>query len=321
VETWGRRQREEGPLQKVSGRAADLLRIRRRILLGGYDLVFVNTTHDLRAMVRDLMLVTASPRHVRWVLLIHGSHFTEAGLLVDAVARRLARMASATLLLSSAEVKEWKQFCPQGRYHLVANALAPVALAAAPAAPEPQAVPEVLYAGRLIREKGLYELLEAFARVRSGAEAHLIVAGEGPEAGGLQQRAEELGIAGDVTFTGHLAEEDLAALYRRATLLVLPSYSEGLPTVILEALAFGLPIVTTPIRGAADHLVEGTNALFVPPRESAPLADAIGTLLADPELRATMREANLAKASEFAPERVAEEYVRVFQQVMRGEGS
>jgi glycosyltransferase involved in cell wall biosynthesis len=90
--------------------------------------------------------------------------------------------------------------------------------------------------------------------------------------------------------------------------------------VILEAMSFGLPIVTTRIRGAADHLVEGENALFVPPRTSAPLAAALERLLGDETLSTTMGENNRRKAEIFAPDRVVQAYVRVFEEVMGEEG-
>ncbi|HEY5506317.1 MAG TPA: hypothetical protein VIK83_02390, partial [Coriobacteriia bacterium] len=75
VELWGRHKRDEGPVAKVVGRAADLLRVRRRIRRSVYDVVFVHSTHDARAMLRDRLIVLACPRGVKWVFLIHGSRF------------------------------------------------------------------------------------------------------------------------------------------------------------------------------------------------------------------------------------------------------
>ncbi len=319
TELWGRHEREEGPVRKVLGRAADLIRIRGRIGRGSYDLVFVNTTHDWRALVRDLALVLPSSARVRWVLLIHGSHFRRGRRLFDLATRRLARRASAVLLLSSEDVAEWKRLYPPGRYHLVANALAPALTAMSGPPVRRAAPPELLFVGRLIREKGLYELLEAFATVRSKRVCRLTVVGEGPESDRLRLRASQLGVAQDVEFTGHLIEEDVSRFYRGADVLVLPSYSEGLPTVLLEAMSFGLPIVTTRISGAADHLTEGENALFVPARDAGPMAKALERLLDDETLRATMGENNIRKAGDFAPGRVVQDYVRVFEEVM-GEG-
>lgn len=323
IELWGRHTREEGLLQKVTGRASDLLRVRRRIARGPYDLVLVNTTHDSRALLRDLLLMLPSPTRIRWVLLIHGSHFEPGRRWFDLAARRLVRRSTAVLLLSSDEVSEWKRFYPLAHYYLVANALASAREAnlETPLVPRPPGGAEILYAGRLIREKGLYELLDALAAVRERRACHLTMAGEGPELEQLRVRASQLGIGDDISFTGHLVEDDLAQLYRSADVFVLPSYSEGLPTVLLEAMSYGLPIVTTRIRGAADHLAEGENALFVPVRSADAIAEALERLLDDAALRAKMRENNLLKAQDFMPSKVVQDYVTAFADITgRGKG-
>jgi glycogen synthase len=80
----------------------------------------------------------------------------------------------------------------------------------------------------------------------------------------------------------------------------------------------GLPIVTTKLRGAADLLEEGANAVFVPPRDPSALADAIGRLLDDDELRARMSAANRAKVRDFEPVKAAEIYLRALAEIVPG---
>src|SRR5205823_173848 len=105
---------------------------------------------------------------------------------------------------------------------------------------------------------------------------------------------------------GYLAGAELEAAYREATLFVFPSWVEGFPTVLAEAMDAGLPIVTTRIRGAADHLVAGENALFVEPRDVSALVDAILTLLDDRDLAARMSAANRRRIGIFEPRVVAD---------------
>jgi glycosyltransferase involved in cell wall biosynthesis len=322
TELWGRHQREEGPVRKVVGRAADLLRIRRRISRGSYDLVFVHTTHDWRALCRDLLLVLPSAANVRWVLLFHGSRSDRlvrpGRRLFKLATRSLLRRTAAVLLLSSEEVMEWGRFYQRGNYYQVANAFMPLNQEG----PEPSDVthsrglPEILFVGRLTREKGLYELVEAFATVRARRECRLRVVGEGPEAARLQALSSELGVAGDVEFTGYLPESELSHVYQEADIFVLPSHSEGLPTVLLEAMSFGLAVVTTDIRGATDYLIEGENVLFVPPRRPDALAEALLRLLGDEGLRRAQGENNVRRVEDFAPSRVVVAYERVFDQVL-----
>jgi glycosyltransferase involved in cell wall biosynthesis len=85
-------------------------------------------------------------------------------------------------------------------------------------------------------------------------------------------------------------------------------------------MAAGLPIVTTPTRGISDHLVDGVHALFVPPRDPRALADAIERLLRDSALRKRMSGANRAKVRDFAPEKVAGQYLRALEEIVRDAG-
>jgi glycosyltransferase involved in cell wall biosynthesis len=319
VELWGRHERDEGPVAKIVGRAGDLLRVRRRILRESYDIVFVHSTHDSRAMLRDRLLILACPRSVRWVFLIHGSRFATGGPRLAAMSRFLARRAAMVLLLSSEEVGQWEAVWPGGRYRVATNAFDPgtseaVTFASHASTDGPF---ELLFAGRLIREKGIFDLLEALARMRTRERTHVTIAGEGPELAALRARAEELGVADLVTTTGHLGQDDLARFYQQADVFVLPTYfGEGLPTVLLEAMGHGLPIVTTRLRGAADRLVAGDNAVFVEPRDPAALASALDAMFADPDARAAMGERNQRKVVEFAPDRVVTAYVRAFAEVL-----
>src|SRR5581483_7773435 len=111
--------------------------------------------------------------------------------------------------------------------------------------------------------------------------------------------------------------EELAVSYRDADVFVLPTYHpEGFPTAISEAMSAGLPVVTSNVRGNADHLIEGRNALFVPPRDPDALAEALERVLSDPRLRERMARANREKVKEFAPERVARGYVDVLEELL-----
>ena len=95
---------------------------------------------------------------------------------------------------------------------------------------------------------------------------------------------------------------------------VLPTYfAEGFPLSVMEAMGHGLPIITTPIRGCADYLSDGENALFVPARDPAALARAVERLLGDDALRARMSAANLARVADFAPARVMPHYADILR--------
>jgi glycosyltransferase involved in cell wall biosynthesis len=178
-------------------------------------------------------------------------------------------------------------------------------------------VPTVLFAGRVLAEKGVFDTVEAFALLRAQRPCHLVIAGAGPAADDVAARVADLGLSESVTLAGKLSQDELFARYRSADIFVLPTYlGEGFPTVLSEAMSAGLPIVTTKLRGSADHLEDGVNALFVPPRSPSAIADAFQRLLDDDELRVRMSAANRAKVRDFAPVKAAEIYLRALAEIV-----
>src|SRR5262249_4022190 len=153
-------------------------------------------------------------------------------------------------------------------------------------------------------------LIRALPRVQAEAPCRLQLVGSGPEERKLRELAVELGVDDSVELPGYLEGADLTNAYHQATVFALPtSLQEGFPLSILEAMAAGLPVVTTPARGPADHLVEGRNALLVPAGDDAGLAAALLRLLNDADLRREMGAANREKVHDFDPEVVAGDYL------------
>jgi glycosyltransferase involved in cell wall biosynthesis len=144
----------------------------------------------------------------------------------------------------------------------------------------------LLYVGRLMPEKGVDTLLTALASV---PDARLLIVGGGNERHRLEALARQLGVDGRVDFHGGISDRAvLQAVYRRAALFVLPSHSEGLGCVLLEAMAAGVPIVATNAGGIPDLVADGVNGLLVPPQDSAALAAALRRALGDPQLRRSL---------------------------------
>ncbi len=330
----------ESPPTKVAGRTADLWRVHRRIREWRPDVVYVATAHNRTALLRDLPLVLTVRRgRPPLVLHLHGSECDRLGApgarLFTALSRLLVRRAAAVMLLSAQERRAWQAACPHVEFAVVMNPFVPTtrvaggavpqesapaeaAPAAAPVVPPPgaapAAAPHLFTVARLIPEKGVFDLLDALAIVCTHRPCRLTIAGAGPARDELQRRIADRGLADSVTLAGYLSGDALDDAYRRADLFVLPTYfAEGFPLSVMEAMSYGLPIVTTPIRGCADSLKAGENALFVPERDPAALAAAIERLLDDDDLRARMARANAAKVAEFAPQRVLPRYAEILR--------
>jgi glycosyltransferase involved in cell wall biosynthesis len=176
--------------------------------------------------------------------------------------------------------------------------------------------PGILFIARFILEKGLLDLLKAARLILdSGRAFTLYCVGDGPVRGQAEALASELCLGERVEFTGQISEEEATRYYLQCAILVLPTYhQEGFPMTILQAVAAGMPIVTTKIRAAADYLAEPANCLWVEPRNPALLAERITRLLDAPGLQTSMRDNNLALAADFAVETVATEYLRIFKE-------
>jgi glycosyltransferase involved in cell wall biosynthesis len=153
---------------------------------------------------------------------------------------------------------------------------------------------QLVFVGNLLERKGVKDLLRAFAMPSIKARnIRLTMAGGGPVEA-YRAMANELGIGDRVTFTGWVSQDDARALMVRSKALILPAYDEGLPLVILEALASRTPVICTPVGSIPEVLQDGHTALFVTPGDEAAIASAITSLLDRPELGAELAEAGVA---------------------------
>lgn len=154
----------------------------------------------------------------------------------------------------------------------------------------------VLFVGRLDAVKGVPLLLEAFAAARARhPEARLTVVGDGPARAALEAQAAALGIAGATTFTGYRSQEEVAALLEEADMLVLPSFAEGLPVVLMEAMASRIPVIASGVAGVPELVQDGVSGFVVPAGDVETLTVRLEKLLADPELCRRMGEAGRVK--------------------------
>lgn len=136
--------------------------------------------------------------------------------------------------------------------------------------------------GRLVPGKGHRFLVDAMAKVRERyADAALLIVGDGPERRSLERQVEELRLTEAVRFAGH--RPDVTALLRLAAVFVLPSFSEGIPIALIEAMAAGRPVVATAVPGNLDVVVDDRFGLLVPAGDAQALVDAISSVLDDPD--------------------------------------
>jgi colanic acid/amylovoran biosynthesis glycosyltransferase len=165
--------------------------------------------------------------------------------------------------------------------------------------PEPDnAVPELLCVGRLVPAKGQHILLEACAMLdRERLPFHLTIVGDGPDRDSLKAFATSLGLERKVLFTGALGQDKVRAHYDRADLFVLASFAEGVPVVLMEAMAKEIPVISTRITGIPELIEHEEDGLLAVPGDHSDLAVQIRKLLADPLLRTRFGHAGRQKVT------------------------
>jgi glycosyltransferase involved in cell wall biosynthesis len=142
--------------------------------------------------------------------------------------------------------------------------------------------------------------IRAFAKVRACyPEATLTIAGSGPEGKTLRQLADDLGLASSVVFGGRLKPSTMADLYRNVDIAINPSLVDNMPNSVLEALASGVPVVTTNVGGVPYMVRDGQTALLVPPRSPEAMAEAIIRLIEDSELSKRLIENGLQEVRNY----------------------
>ncbi len=209
-----------------------------------------------------------------------------------AIDNATARLCFAIVAVSDATRADLvRQGYPAGRLVTIHNGIeaahdvSPVRLAEGPL---------VVEVARLAEVKGQRTLLEALADVQATA----VLVGRDLERGGayedeLRSEAERLGVSDRVVFAGY--RDDVPALLAGCDVFCLPSFAEGLPLVVLEAMAQGKPVVATPVGGTPELVVDGETGILVPPGDPGSLAHALTELLADAPRAARMGEAGRAR--------------------------
>jgi glycosyltransferase involved in cell wall biosynthesis len=175
----------------------------------------------------------------------------------------------------------------------------------------------IIAVGRLSPEKGLDTLLTAFSnQFGSDHAVRLILVGDGPEKAALTLLANRLSIAEQVVFSGFIP--DVTTYYAAADLFVLSSHTEGFPMALLEAMAWGLPVLTTAVGGIPDIVQDGVNGYLIPPGDEKHLASAMGNILNHNSLSETMGQmARQTVVEKFSIDQWVRTLEKVYSEVKR----
>jgi glycosyltransferase involved in cell wall biosynthesis len=240
-------------------------------------------THGYKANVLGRLVATALRRP--WVAFLHGETWENRKVRAYFALERTAVRRADCIVVVSHDMARMVvgHGIPSAKVQVVHNAclVAPDGNAPAWSAELP---PLVGVIGRLSPEKGVDLALRVHCIVaRRFPNAQLLVVGEGPERGELQNHAERLGVGPSVLWLGY--QEELADVYRRLAVLLIPSRSEGLPNVALEAMGHGVPVIATSVGGLPEVVSDGENGFLAPSGDAEVLAQRVLCILEDPLLR------------------------------------
>ncbi len=231
--------------------------------------------------------------------------------------RWLVGRCDATVALSSAEAAFLRRIAPAGKpIAIIPNAVATHLYSTPQGASTRTEPPQILYVGQLIALKGVDVLLHAMQRLLQRRKASLVLVYHG---GALEVRyrqlAWRLGISEHVRFAGFVCPEDLGPTYRRASVLVLPSYAESLPSVITEGMLCGVPVVATNIGGIPFQL--GPFGALVSPGNADALASALVEALEHPLTSDRQAEMTEYASGAFSVRNMIEGHLALYEQTLR----
>jgi glycosyltransferase involved in cell wall biosynthesis len=307
----GSEGRSEGALGRLARFATSPFSLAAAILRHDAQLVHINTSLNPKSYWRDLAyLLVAKLCGARVVYQVHGGSLATFG-----PARWSARLPDVVVVLSQAERDRFRAAAPSQLVEALPNGIDCLPYQRYNrAASEPGAPLRLIYIGRIAPGKGLLESLEALRLVRSrGLAARLVLAGTGSEEARLRQYVRDAGLARDVTFIGPAYGDQKVRLLSQADVLLLPSYSEGLPYSLLEAMAAGVVPVVTPVGAIPDVVTDGEHGVLVQPRDAHGIALALEKLSGDKVALASMSAACRKRiAGAYSIERVAKDFSELY---------
>jgi glycosyltransferase involved in cell wall biosynthesis len=318
---YGRKTDLETLFAKVVGRSKDLLTLRAKIAAFQPDIIHHNTAFDSMAMMRDAPLVWLAKQYkVPLLLKMHGSFheaFGQMNPVLEKLRNFMLQHAHCIGVLSAIEKQYFLETWPflGDRVKVVKNIIKPEFYRIER---QELAYPTLLFISRFIQKKGIFDLLEAIPGVRKKfPAAQFIFVGSGSDAAEFDKRVKEKKLTASVHRVDHINNLETAKFYASAWALVFPThFPEGMPMVVAEAMAAGVPIITTRTKFAQSYMLMERHCLFIDYKNPLSIENQIIYLLERPELRQQMSKNNRELAKSFQAEIVTHEFINIYHEVV-----
>ena len=305
--------RDGSKFAKLNRAGCAVMQFLRLLILRRVLAVHVHTSSRASFWRKGIFFLLAGAFRVPIILHLHGGNFDQYFDKVGSYRKRIIRFAFNHVAAVIALSDEWRKWMLSrfGKVNVFV-AFNPVAIPA-PVTDEREAA-TLLFLGQFGQRKGIYILLAAVAKLAGEFPTLRLLAGGDGELEQVREMANALGIKDRVEILGWVKGAAKDALLARSTIYVLPSYAENLPMSVLEAMAAGMPVISTPVGGIPSAIEHGVEGYLVTPGDSDALAEAIRGLLVDRDACRQMGEAARAKAIvKFSAEKVIADVEHVYR--------
>lgn len=285
-----------GPFAKLKIGILGLIKYTFSLLTGSYQIVHLHVSSRASFWRKMPFILLAKLFRKKVVFHLHGSEFrvffdSELSPLVRKIAVWVINLPDVVLALSPSWGTWLKTCVHKPRVVVIENSIAPMSLP-----PSVRRRPnQLLFLGRIGERKGFWDLLQVLNQLnKSGIDFHLLAGGDG-ELDKARAMVEEYGLQSKVEFIGWVRDQEKLKLLAESSIFMLPSYNEGMPMSVLEALAAGLPIISTFAGGIPDQVSDGVEGYLVEAGDVKALECQLSKLLSSEDLRNRMSIACVAK--------------------------
>lgn len=312
-----------GPARKASQFTGAVIAATARLASGRVLLAHAHVSSNGSFWRKALLLWIARCFGVPTIFHLHSGGFDEyatrrpGGALRRRCIRRTLEASDCVIVLSERWAAWVRKFAPKSRIRIVGNPVrvpdhVPHALDPAHAL----RARNVLYLGLICDAKGSFDLLQAWARFRERVTGWRLVIGGNGEVERFLAEAERLGVGEDVDYLGWVSGDKKEQELARAAVFVLPSYKEGMPVAILEAMAYGAAVIATPVGGVPDMMVADRHGLLVKAGDVVALTEAMVRLAETPDLRSRLTvEARAHVMGHYTSARVVDQLKGIYREM------
>ena len=294
----------------------------RALLSGNVALAHAHVSKGASFWRKALLLAIVRMFGVPTVFHLHSGAFDEFATTGGNFRRWCVRHTlerSDVVVVLSRRWSDWlRTFAPASNIRVIANPVnVPVTISAPSYGGKELSTGRVLFLGKICDEKGAYDLLRAWVLFSQHVKGWRLVIGGYGEVDRFLAVAQGMGVRCDIDFLGWVSGQDKIRELSAADIFVLPSFAEGMPVSILEAMAYGAAIIATPVGGVPDMIESEAQGILVRPGDVGGLANALSLLAGSPKLRSTMAASAREHVSKhYATPKVVEMIAAAYREVM-----